>query len=247
MLDAGVRLAFGTDCPVEPPDPLRSIHAAVTRQLPSDDPPGGWYPEQRLTVAEAIHAYTVVVRRPQSEQRVGTLAAGCLADVVVLSNDHILLIRRPRRSHRRADGLRRPGRTSGLRSSRCRPARPRATLPSQPSPGRSTPSPPTPARATSATLPSHPGAPQHPIHNASGYFMPSLDALDAVFAGEQAGFFYSRDGNRPSARSKRPSLHSKVRRWSGRSAPAWRRSTRRCWRPGSGPATRSWLPRTATA
>src|SRR5882672_11219062 len=34
-----------------------------------------------------------------------------------------------------------------------------------------------------------------PIHNASGYFMPSLDALDAVFAGEKAGFFYSRDGN----------------------------------------------------
>jgi predicted amidohydrolase YtcJ len=88
LLDAGVRLAFGTDCPVEPPDPLRSIHAAVTRQLPGDDPPGGWYPEQRLTVAEAIHAYTVGSADALNlAGEVGTLAAGCLADIIVLCND----------------------------------------------------------------------------------------------------------------------------------------------------------------
>src|SRR2546421_10013108 len=88
MLDAGVRRAFGTDCPVEPPDPLRSIHAAVTRQRPGDDPPGGWYPEQRLTVAEAIYAYTAGSADALNlTGEVGTLAAGSLADVVVLSHD----------------------------------------------------------------------------------------------------------------------------------------------------------------
>jgi predicted amidohydrolase YtcJ len=92
MLDAGVRLAFGTDCPVEPPDPLRSIHAAVTRQLPSDDPPGGWYPEQRLTTAEAIYAYTAGSADALNlTGQVGVLAAGSLADIVVLSNDPYLI------------------------------------------------------------------------------------------------------------------------------------------------------------
>jgi predicted amidohydrolase YtcJ len=88
LLDAGARLAFGTDCPVEPPDPLRSIHAAVTRQLPNGDPPGGWYPEQKLTVAEAIRAYTVGSADALGlSGEIGTLLAGSLADVVVLSAD----------------------------------------------------------------------------------------------------------------------------------------------------------------
>jgi predicted amidohydrolase YtcJ len=60
----------------------------VTRQLPGDDPPGGWYPEQRLTVAEAIHAYTVGSADALNlAGEVGTLAAGCLADIIVLCND----------------------------------------------------------------------------------------------------------------------------------------------------------------
>ena len=88
LLDSGARLAFGTDCPVEPPEPLRSIHAAVTRQRPSGQPAGGWYPEQCLTVAEAIHAYTLGSAWAAGLDRdLGSIAAGKLADLVVLSRD----------------------------------------------------------------------------------------------------------------------------------------------------------------
>jgi predicted amidohydrolase YtcJ len=88
MLDSGARLAFGTDCPVEPPDPLLSLHAAVNRALPGGDPPGGWYPEQRLTVTEAIRAYTADAADALGlAHEIGTLATGALADAVVLSDD----------------------------------------------------------------------------------------------------------------------------------------------------------------
>lgn len=88
LLDSGARVAFGTDCPVEPPEPLRGIHAAVTRQLPSGDPPGGWHPEQRVAVEEAICAYTAGSADALGLGReLGTLAPGYLADAVVLSAD----------------------------------------------------------------------------------------------------------------------------------------------------------------
>jgi predicted amidohydrolase YtcJ len=88
LLDSGAHVAFGTDCPVEPPEPMRGIHAAVTRQLPGGEPPGGWYPEQRVTVAEAIRAYTVSGARALGlGGELGTLAPGFLADAVVLSAD----------------------------------------------------------------------------------------------------------------------------------------------------------------
>ena len=60
LLDAGAALAFGSDCPVEICDPLAGIHAAVTRRR-ADGSPGaqGWRPEQRLTVEQAVHAYTL--------------------------------------------------------------------------------------------------------------------------------------------------------------------------------------------
>ncbi|MGE3273443.1 MAG: amidohydrolase, partial [Chloroflexota bacterium] len=88
LLDSGAQVAFGTDCPVEPPEPLRSIHAAVTRQRPGGDPPGGWHPEQRVTVAEAIYAYTAGSARALGwGGQLGTLAPGALADAVVLSAD----------------------------------------------------------------------------------------------------------------------------------------------------------------
>ena len=88
LLDSGAHLAFGTDCPVEPPDPLRGIHAAVTRQRPNGEPAGGWYPEQRLTVAEAIHAYTIHSAGAAGLDRdIGSVSPGKLADVAVLSRD----------------------------------------------------------------------------------------------------------------------------------------------------------------
>ncbi len=88
LLASGAVLAFGTDCPVEPPEPMRGIHAAVTRQRPGAEPPGGWYPEQRLTVAEAIRAYTVGSAAALGwDGELGRLAPGYLADAVVLSAD----------------------------------------------------------------------------------------------------------------------------------------------------------------
>jgi predicted amidohydrolase YtcJ len=87
LLDAGAHLAFGTDAPVEPPDPMLGIHAAVTRQR-NGEPEGGWYPEQRISVAEAIRAYTLgsaAAAGLAHEQ--GSISAGKLADLVVLSAD----------------------------------------------------------------------------------------------------------------------------------------------------------------
>lgn len=58
LLDSGASLYFGSDCPVETLDPLRGIHAAVTRQNENGEPADGWYPEERISVPEAVSAYT---------------------------------------------------------------------------------------------------------------------------------------------------------------------------------------------
>lgn len=89
LLDADVRLAFGSDCPVEVLDPLAGIHAAVTRRRPDGYPgPDGWRPEQRLTVEEAVAAYTLGAAHASGEDGVkGAIAPGKLADLVVLSHD----------------------------------------------------------------------------------------------------------------------------------------------------------------
>jgi len=88
MLDGGAVLAFGSDAPVEEPDVLRGIHAAVTRQREDGTPAGGWHPEQALTVHEAVHAYTVGAAYASGDERSrGSLTPGKLADMVVLSQD----------------------------------------------------------------------------------------------------------------------------------------------------------------
>jgi len=88
LLDSGARLAFGSDCPVENLDPLMGIHAAVTRQRASGEPEGGWCPQERLTVAEAVHAYTLGAAYASGEEKAkGSIAPGKLADLVVLSRD----------------------------------------------------------------------------------------------------------------------------------------------------------------
>lgn len=89
LLDAGTALAFGSDCPVENLNPFVGIHAAVTRRCADGSPgPEGWYPEQRLTVGEAVHAYTLGAAYAVGlEDRLGSLSPGKLADLVVLDRD----------------------------------------------------------------------------------------------------------------------------------------------------------------
>lgn len=90
LIDAGARLAFGSDWTVAPLDPLLGIRAAVTRQTLDGEHPGGWVPEQKITVEEALRAYTRgVAHAGFLENRVGRIAEGMAADLVVLS-DNIL-------------------------------------------------------------------------------------------------------------------------------------------------------------
>jgi predicted amidohydrolase YtcJ len=88
MLDAGVTLAFGSDCPVANPNPLWGIHAAVTRQTRDGDPAGGWYPEQRLSVGEAVWGFTMGPALVSGrDKELGSITPGKLADCVVLDRD----------------------------------------------------------------------------------------------------------------------------------------------------------------
>jgi len=88
LLETGARLAFGSDCPVADPNPWLGIHAAVNRRKPSGYPAEGWYPRQRLTVAEAVWAYTMgnAIAIGQQE-RLGSLTPGKLADLIVTDRD----------------------------------------------------------------------------------------------------------------------------------------------------------------
>ncbi len=88
MLRAGVPLAFGSDWPVAPLDPIPGIYAAVTRATLDGKNPNGWFPEQRLTVEEALAAYTSgSAFAAFQENDKGRIAPGMLADIVVLSDD----------------------------------------------------------------------------------------------------------------------------------------------------------------
>jgi len=88
ILDAGGRLMFGSDWVVAPIDPLLGIWAAVTRQTIDGKNPDGWVPSQKITVEEALRAYTSSnAYGVFAEQRRGTLAAGKLADIAVIDRD----------------------------------------------------------------------------------------------------------------------------------------------------------------
>lgn len=88
LLDAGATLAFGTDWTVAPLDPVLSIYAAVTRRTLDGKNPDGWVPEQKITVAEAVRAYTVGSAFAEfQEASKGSITPGKLADLVVLSQD----------------------------------------------------------------------------------------------------------------------------------------------------------------
>lgn len=88
LINAGAKLALGSDAPVETFDPLVGIHAAVTRQRRDGSPAGGWYPSQCLTIDEAIHGYTLgAAYAGYMERDCGSIEAGKLADLTVLSQD----------------------------------------------------------------------------------------------------------------------------------------------------------------
>ena len=88
FLDNGVRLAFGTDWSVAPLSPMWSLYAAVTRATLDGKNPGGWVPEQKLTVAESVEAYTMGSAFAEfQEKEKGSITPGKLADFVVLSDD----------------------------------------------------------------------------------------------------------------------------------------------------------------
>jgi predicted amidohydrolase YtcJ len=88
LLDAGVTLAFGSDWTVAPLDPLQGIAAAVTRRTLDGKNPNGWVPEQKITVEEAVRAYTFGSAYAEFQEPVkGTLTHGRLADLVILDRD----------------------------------------------------------------------------------------------------------------------------------------------------------------
>ena len=88
LLNAGVPLAFGSDCPVADPNPILGIHAAVTRQMRDGKPSGGWYPDQRLSVAQAVWGFSMGAAHVCGrEAELGSITPGKLADLVVLDND----------------------------------------------------------------------------------------------------------------------------------------------------------------
>jgi len=88
LLDSGAVLAFGTDWTVAPLDPVLSIYAAVTRRTLDGRNPNGWVPEQKITVEEAVRAYTVGSAFAEFQDEVkGTIAPRKLADLAILSGD----------------------------------------------------------------------------------------------------------------------------------------------------------------
>jgi len=88
LLDTDAPLAFGSDWTVAPLDPMLGVYAAVTRRTLDGRNPGGWVPEQKITVGEALRAYTSGnAWATFNEQKWGTLAPGRFADVVVLDRD----------------------------------------------------------------------------------------------------------------------------------------------------------------
>jgi predicted amidohydrolase YtcJ len=88
LLDTGAQIVFGSDWPVAPLKPIEGIYAAVTRRTLDGKHPEGWVPEQKITVEEAVRAYTATAAYAEfAERDKGTLEPGKLADIVVLSRD----------------------------------------------------------------------------------------------------------------------------------------------------------------
>jgi predicted amidohydrolase YtcJ len=92
LLDAGAKLAFGTDYGVEPLDPLEGLYASVTRKDRLGEPGQGWFPEQKISMEEAIELYTLGSAYAQfMEGRKGMIKKGYLADIVIYDRDLITI------------------------------------------------------------------------------------------------------------------------------------------------------------
>jgi len=88
MLRTGAKLAFGTDFPVESPNPFPGLAAAISRQDIQGQPPGGWFPDQRLSFGQALRAYTRgAAYAGFAEDRIGALDPGKWADFVIVDRD----------------------------------------------------------------------------------------------------------------------------------------------------------------
>lgn len=88
ILEQGTIVANGTDAPVEPVNSLRTFHAAISRQNERNQPPGGWYPDQRMTRDEALRSMTVWAARANFQEAfIGSISTGKYADFVVMDRD----------------------------------------------------------------------------------------------------------------------------------------------------------------
>jgi len=88
LLDAGARVTFGSDWSVAPATPIEGIYAAVTRRTLDDANPDGWIPAQKITVEQALHAYTTTAAYASYDEDLkGMLKPGMLADFVLLDRD----------------------------------------------------------------------------------------------------------------------------------------------------------------
>jgi predicted amidohydrolase YtcJ len=88
LLDTGVIIANGTDAPVEAVNSLRTFHSAIARQNEANEPPGGWYPEQRMTRDEALRSMTIWAAKANfQENDIGSITSGKYADFVVMDRD----------------------------------------------------------------------------------------------------------------------------------------------------------------
>ncbi|MDP1930653.1 MAG: amidohydrolase family protein [Gammaproteobacteria bacterium] len=88
LLDSGAIIANGSDFPVESPNPFYGLHAAITRQDHQNQPPEGWFPEERMTASEALASFTIdAAYAGHQESLLGTLERGKAADFILLEQD----------------------------------------------------------------------------------------------------------------------------------------------------------------